>query len=67
MTSPQRSVVGRVLRADLALPEHERVLRCYSSALTTGDNPLWREDRDRNLTYAGARDCVGAFLALVPG
>lgn len=44
MTSPQASAVGRVLSADVAVPEHERVLRFYASVLTTGDTPLWRED-----------------------
>jgi len=33
-----------VLSADIAVPEHERELRFYSSVMTTGDRPLWRED-----------------------
>jgi predicted enzyme related to lactoylglutathione lyase len=44
VASPQASGVGGVLSADVAVPEHERELRFYSSVLTTGDNPLWRED-----------------------
>ncbi len=44
MASPQISGVGGVLSADIAVPEHEQVLRFYSRVLTTGDSPLWRED-----------------------
>ena len=44
MASPQISGVGSVLSADIAVPEHEQVLRFYSRVLTTGDSPLWRED-----------------------
>ena len=44
MTSPQTSAVGCVLSADIAVPEHERVLRFYAGVLTTGDTPLWRDD-----------------------
>lgn len=36
--------VGGTLSADIAVPEHERELRFYSRVLTTGQNPLWRED-----------------------
>lgn len=41
--------VGGVLSADIAVPEHERELRFYSRVLTTGENPLWREDLMNNL------------------
>ena len=44
MASPQTSGIGGVVSADIAVPEHERELRFYSSVLTTGDSPLWRED-----------------------
>jgi predicted enzyme related to lactoylglutathione lyase len=44
MPSPPASGIGRVLSADIAVPEHERELRFYSRVLTTGDTPLWRED-----------------------
>ncbi len=44
MASPQASGVGSVLSADIAVPQHERELRFYSSVLTTGESPLWRED-----------------------
>lgn len=36
--------VGAVLSADIAVSEHERVVRFYSRVLSTGENPLWRED-----------------------
>ena len=41
--------VGGVLSADIAVPEHERELSFYSSVLTTGDTPLWRDDLTNNL------------------
>lgn len=37
------SQVGAVLSADIAVPEHEREMRFYSRVLSTGENPLWRE------------------------
>lgn len=36
--------VGGIVSADIAVPEHARALRFYSRVLTTGENPLWRED-----------------------
>lgn len=36
--------VGGILSADIAVPEHARVVGFYSHVLTTGENPLWRED-----------------------
>lgn len=39
---------GGVVSADIAVPEHERELGFYSSILTTGDAPLWREDLSNN-------------------
>ncbi len=41
--------VGGILSADIAVPEHERELRFYSQVLSTGENPLWREDLMNNL------------------
>ena len=41
--------VGGVSSADIAVPEHEREVRFYSRVLTTGENPLWREDLMNNL------------------
>ncbi|MEM7229227.1 MAG: VOC family protein [Planctomycetota bacterium] len=40
--------VGGVLSADIAVPEHEREVAFYASILTTGTNPLWREDLMNN-------------------
>lgn len=28
----------------MAVPDHERVVRFYSRVLSTGEQPLWRED-----------------------
>jgi uncharacterized protein len=36
--------IGAVLSADIAVPEHEREVRFYSRVLSTGTNPLWREE-----------------------
>ena len=44
MSDPFIPRVGGVLTADIAVPEHERELRFYSSILTTGERPHWRED-----------------------
>ena len=41
--------VGGILSADIAVPEHEREVRFYSHVLSTGENPLWREDLMNNL------------------
>ncbi len=40
--------VGGILSADIAVPEHERELRFYSRVLTTGQDPLWRDDLMNN-------------------
>jgi uncharacterized protein len=36
--------VGAVSSADIAVPDHEREVRFYSRVLSTGANPLWREE-----------------------
>jgi uncharacterized protein len=36
--------VGAVFSADIAVPDHEREVRFYSRVLSTGANPLWREE-----------------------
>lgn len=61
--------VGAVFSADIAVPEHERVLRFYSRVLSTGPNPLWREqDLMNNLGVPiiglGARSAEYAHLPL---
>ena len=49
MNDPLVPRVGGILSADIAVPEHEREVRFYSRVLTTGENPLWREDLMNNL------------------
>jgi len=48
MENPFVSRVGGTLSADIAVPEHERVLRFYSRVLGTGAMPLWHEDLTNN-------------------
>ncbi len=48
MSDPFVSRVGGILSGDIAVPEHEREVRFYSRVLTTGENPLWREDLMNN-------------------
>ena len=40
--------VGGILSADIAVPEHEIETRFYSRVLSTGEDPLWREDLMNN-------------------
>ena len=60
--------VGGILSADIAVPEHEREVRFYSRVLSTGENPLWREDLMNNLGMPiiglGARSAEHAHLPL---
>lgn len=60
--------VGGILSADIAVPEHEREVRFYSRVLTTGENPLWREDLMNNrgmpIIGLGARSTEYADLPL---
>jgi predicted enzyme related to lactoylglutathione lyase len=61
--------VGGVLSADIAVPEHERELRFYSRVLSTGPNPLWREEDLMNnlgipIIGLGARSADYAHLPL---
>jgi len=44
MSGPFVPGVGAVSSADIAVPEHEREVRFYSRVLSTGENPLWREE-----------------------
>ena len=48
MRDPFAPGVGGVLSADIAVPDHERELGFYSAVLTTGSNPLWRDDLMNN-------------------
>lgn len=61
--------VGAVFSADIAVPEHDRELRFYSRVLSTGENPLWREqDLMNNLGMPiiglGTRSAEHALLPL---
>ncbi len=49
MSDPFTPHVGGILSADIAVPEHEREVRFYSRVLSTGEDPLWREDLMNNL------------------
>ncbi len=48
MSDPFLPRVGGIISADIAVPEHEREVRFYSQVLSTGENPLWREDLMNN-------------------
>ena len=60
--------VGGILSADIAVPEHEHEVRFYSRVLSTGENPLWREDLMNNrgtpIIGLGARSAEYAHLPL---
>jgi predicted enzyme related to lactoylglutathione lyase len=68
MSDPFVPRVGGILSADIAVPEHEREVRFYSRVLTTGENPLWREDLMNNrgmpIIGLGARSAEYADLPL---
>ena len=68
MSDPFLPRVGGVISADIAVPEHERELSFYSRVLSTGENPLWREDLMNNLGVPiiglGARSAEYAHLPL---
>lgn len=49
MRNPFVHRIGGVLSADIAVPDHDRELEFYSKILTTGDQPLWRDDLTNNL------------------
>ena len=49
MRNPFIHGVGGVLSADIAVPDHEREVAFYSKVLTSGDQPLWRDDLMNNL------------------
>jgi predicted enzyme related to lactoylglutathione lyase len=48
MSDPFVPRVGGILSADIAVPEHDREVRFYSRVLSTGEDPLWREDLMNN-------------------
>jgi predicted enzyme related to lactoylglutathione lyase len=69
MSRPFVPGVGAVFSADIAVPEHEREVRFYSRVLSTGENPLWREEdlmnnRGMPIVGLGARSAEYAHLPL---
>ena len=68
MSAPLASPVGATLSADIAVPEYDREVRFYSRVLSTGENPLWREDllnnRGRPVIGLGPRGAGYAGLPL---
>lgn len=69
MTDPIVPGVGRTPSADIAVPEHARVLRFYARVLGTGETPLWRADLMNNrgmpIIGLGARTPEYAELPLL--
>lgn len=49
MIDPFVPRVGGIMSADIAVPQHERVVRFYAHVLSTGENPLWRLRRPARL------------------
>ncbi len=69
MRDPFVPLVGGVLSADIAVPEHDREMRFYSRVLGTGESPLWRENDLMNnlgmpIIGLGARSPEYAHLPL---
>ena len=68
MIDPFVPRVGGILSADITVPQHERVVRFYARVLSTGENPLWREDLMNNrgipIIGVGARSAEYADLPL---
>jgi len=68
MSDPFVPRVGGILSADIAVPEHAREVRFYSRVLSTGEDPLWREDLMNNrgmpIIGLGARSAEYADLPL---
>ena len=68
MSEPFLLRAGGILSADIAVPEHEREVRFYSSVLGTGETPLWLEDLMNNrgmpIIGLGVRSAEHADLPL---
>ena len=68
MIDPFVPGVGGILSADIAVPQHDREVRFYARILSTGENPLWREDLMNNhgmpIIGLGARSAEYADLPL---
>ncbi len=66
MIDPFAPRVGCIMSADIAVPQHERVVRFYARVLSTGENPLWREDLMNNCGMAiiGLGACSAEYADL---
>jgi uncharacterized protein len=67
MSEPFVACVGAVLSADIAVPEHEREVRFYSRVLSTGTNPLWREEdlmNNRGMPIIGLGERTAEYAQL---
>ncbi len=66
MTASSTPITGGVVSADIAVPEHEAVVTFYSSVLSTGETPLWRDDLMNNLgtPVIGVGERVEAYAHL---
>ena len=66
MIDPFVPRVGGILSADIAVPQHERVVRFYARVLSTGANPLWREDlmNNRGTPIIGVGACSAEYSDL---
>ncbi len=63
MTASSAPIAGGVLSADIAAPEHERVVAFYARVLSTGEAPLWRDDLMNNVgtPIIGVGERVAAY------
>jgi len=68
MRNPFVPRVGGIMSADIAVPQHERVMHFYARVLSTGEHPHWREDLMNNrgmpVIGVGARSPEYADLPL---
>lgn len=66
MTASHAPIAGEVLTADIAVPEHERVVSFYSRVLSTGEAPLWSPDLTNNVgsPVIGVGERVEAYAHL---
>lgn len=66
MSDPFVPRVGAVLSADIAVPEHPRVVKFYASVLGTGEHPLWDDQLSNNLgmPIIGLGERVPAYESL---
>ncbi len=66
MIDPFVPRVGGILSADIAVPQHERVVRFYARVLCTGESPLWREDlmNNRGMPIIGLGACSAEYADL---